>query len=173
MAEKDKAKKGSDDSASTKQKSGGMLKTVLMIGVPVIILQTGLAYFLISKFVKTPRSTVETQNQDDSTESLPDSFGKMHVIADVIINPAGTAGSRFLNATVALECGSSGVEAELLEKDVQIRDALISILVSKTIQELDGPDDKEKLRQEILDKCNSLLRKGKIRRVFFTNFVMQ
>ncbi|RMF57430.1 MAG: hypothetical protein D6743_18975, partial [Calditrichaeota bacterium] len=38
---------------------------------------------------------------------------------------------------------------------------------------MDGPEDRLKLKQEILDKCNEYLKKGKLKRVYFSNFIMQ
>lgn len=96
-----------------------------------------------------------------------------YFVKDMIVNPAATAGTRFLNVTLAFEYGREGLHVELQEQDFRIRDALIGILISKRIDEIDGADDKERLRREILQTVNRLLTKGKIRKVYFTNFVMQ
>ena len=172
MADKDKDKKKKDEEEKeSKPKSGGVMKTVLMIGLPLMLVQTGVAYFLISKLVKVPQAVEQTEEPKEEEEE--EGPTKLFVIEDVIINPAGTSGSRFLNSTIALEYVSPDLEQELTEKEVQIRDILINILASKTIPELDGPEDREALKQEILDNCNAFLKKGKIKRVYFSNFIMQ
>ncbi len=172
MADKKKQENQEQQEAEeSKSKSGGLLKTVLMIGLPLMIVQTGVAYFLVSKVVKVPQAVEEVKEEEPEPEEEGPS--KLYVIEDVIINPAGTSGSRFLNATVALEYADAELEQELTENEVQIRDILINILASKTIDELDGPEDRLKLKQEILDKCNEYLKKGKLKRVYFSNFIMQ
>lgn len=146
------------------------VKTILMIGIPLMLVQTALAYFLIAKFVVAPLAIAES---DDSTSQEEDTPGQLHIVEDIIVNPAGTAGTRFLNATVALEYRDTVVGEELSEKDVQLRDILIGIFVAKTLEELDGQNDKENLRKEIQEKVNAVLKSGKVSRVYFTNFVMQ
>lgn len=173
MADKkaEKEEKKTETPEEPKKKSGGTLKLILMIGLPIVLLQMGLAYFLISKAVHVPSAEAETkanEAEEDAGES-----GKLHVIEDVIVNPVSQSSIRFLNVTVALEFTESALEQEMAEKDVQLRDILISILAAKTIPELDGPEDKEALREEILTKCNAILKNGRIRKVYFSNFVMQ
>ena len=167
MADKEKE---NEKDESQEKKSGGVLKIVLMVGLPLMLVQTAVAYLLISKFVQVPKAATAEQVEKEEEEEGP---ARLYVIEDVIINPAETAGSRFLNATVALEYVAKELEQELVEKEVQLRDILINILASKTITELDGPDDRERLKQEILERCNSILKKGKIKRVYFSNFIMQ
>ncbi|MDQ7062638.1 MAG: flagellar basal body-associated FliL family protein [candidate division KSB1 bacterium] len=149
------------------------MKTVLMIGLPLMVVQTGVAYFLISKLVKVPQAVQQVEEPKEEEAEEEEGPTKLFVIEDVIINPAGTSGSRFLNSTIALEYTSPDLEQELTEKEVQIRDILINILASKSIPELDGPEDREALKQEIIEKCNAFLKNGTIKRVYFSNFIMQ
>ncbi|RMD92109.1 MAG: hypothetical protein D6814_17385 [Calditrichaeota bacterium] len=172
MAKKTKEDEAKEQNSKEKPKSGGLAKTLLMIGIPLMLIQTGLAYFVISRFVQPPPAASKTEAPEEKAEEEEGPV-KLYIIKDVIVNPAGTAGARFLNATIALEYSSPDLEQELTDKDVQIRDLLINILASKSIAELDGMDDKEALRQEILEKCNAFLKKGKIKKVYFSNFIMQ
>lgn len=115
-----------------------------------------------------------TDQDDTSGETLADDDRRYtYFVKDIIVNPAATAGTRFLNVTLAFEYGRKELYNQLQEQDFRIRDALIGILIAKRIDELDGADDKERLRGEILQAVNRLLSKGKIRRVYFTHFVMQ
>ncbi len=170
--EKDKKNKEEEEEKESKPKSGGVMKTVLMIGLPLMVVQTGVAYFLISKLVKVPQAAEQIE-EPEVKEEEEEGPAKLFVVEDVIINPAGTSGARFLNSTIALEYTAPELEQELTEKEVQIRDVLINVLASKTIPELDGPEDREALKQEILEKCNAILKNGKIKRVYFSNFIMQ
>ena len=96
-----------------------------------------------------------------------------YYVKDIIINPAATAGTRFLNLSLALEFGRESLGSELEKEDFRVRDSIINILIGKRIDEIDGVADKERLRLEIRDAVNSLLRSGRVRKVYFINFVLQ
>lgn len=167
----DESKKAEAAKAQEKAKSGGVMKTVLMVGIPLMLVQTGIAYVVISKFVAAPAAVAVAEVAEETNEG--DEQGMLYMVEDLIVNPAGTNGTRFLNTSIALEYYEKKLESELAEKNVMIRDVILSILLSKTLDELDGVANKDSLRSEILDKCNQKLRNGKLTRVYFTNFVMQ
>ncbi len=96
-----------------------------------------------------------------------------HYIKDIIVNPAATAGTRFLNVSFAFDYGREKLKDELEAEDFRLRDAIINLLVTKRIDEIDGADDKELLREQVLTVVNDLLKTGRIRKVYFTNFVIQ
>ena len=50
---------------------------------------------------------------------------------------------------------------------------VISLLGSKSFEEIRSMEGKDILREEILQRLNALLKTGKARRVFFTEFVVQ
>lgn len=225
---KDKSVSGLElDEANENRRAGGpgLMKIFLFVALPLMLLQAGLAYFLINRYLirptevavngttvdgsvaadaawqgrarlprnsTVPRSVVAdtssgyslltranhklvSGDEEDVFTGDERDNGKRYsyFVKDIIVNPAATAGTRFLNVTLVFEYSKSDLQAELQEQDFRIRDALIGIFISKRIDEVDGPDDKERLRQEILFAVNRLLTKGKVKKVYFTNFVMQ
>jgi len=54
-----------------------------------------------------------------------------------------------------------------------VRDALISILGSKTIEQLSDAKEKEITRYQIKKRVEHLLKTKKLEAVYFTNFVLQ
>lgn len=173
MAKKKNEEAAPEENQEQEKKQGSnTMKMILMIGVPIMLVQAGLAWFLISSFAQPTKAVSEEQTTAES-ESDPGEPGILFEFKDVIINPAGTGGSRFLNATIVLEFTDSELEAEITEKSVQVRDALVNILVSKTILELDGSQGRENVKQEIKEVCNTILKKGKIRSVYLPSFIFQ
>jgi flagellar FliL protein len=61
----------------------------------------------------------------------------------------------------------------MMQRRSQVRDILISVLSSKTSKELKSPEGKEALKQELKERVNSVLAKGQIARVYFTEFAIQ
>lgn len=115
--------------------------------------------------------TAHSKLLDDTEEEKNHSF--THYLKDIIVNPAATAGTRFLNVSFAFDYGREKLKDELEGEDFRIRDAIINLLVTKRIDEIDGADDKELLRQQTLTVVNDMLKIGRIRKVYFTNFVIQ
>ena len=61
----------------------------------------------------------------------------LHVIDNLVVNPARSAGTRFLLTSVAIEISPD--DAVLLQaRDAELRHALIMVLGTKTVEELSG-----------------------------------
>ncbi len=149
------------------------IKKIVMIGVPIILVQVALLYFLFVKFIAPGMSTQSHAKEEVSEESAVPEQSQVLVIKDIIVNPAGTNGTRFLLTTVGLEIPTAELKVELEAKEVQTRDILNTILTSKGLDELTAPQFKEQLRKEILEKLNSTLTKGKIKNIYFSKFIIQ
>jgi len=94
-------------------------------------------------------------------------------IADLVVNPAETDGTRYVCATVSLESSSPAVAEEIKQRESQIRDALIKILGKRTVTELSSLTARERIREEIQYSVNGLLSSGEVEGVYFSNFVLQ
>jgi len=156
----------------------GFFNKRVLLWLGVILIQCGLAYFIISRMIPHPEVKTSEKpqiniNKEKKEKKDRGEVGKFYVIEDVIVNPAGTLGQRFVNITLGLECEETALLKELGQRDVQIRDAIIGILVTKRIDQLDDLEDKEQLKKEILEKLNSIVTKGKIKNVYFSNFILQ
>ncbi|MCX7984343.1 MAG: flagellar basal body-associated FliL family protein [Bacteroidetes bacterium] len=149
------------------------VKTALMVGIPLFIVQVVVVYFLVAKFfgadVQPPNSqqrTVEQQHTGGET-------GKIFVVKDMIVNPAGTNGSRYLLVTVGLEASSSKVYDELQQKEVQVCDVLNALFASKTLWELIDVTKRETLRKEVAKRTSALLTNGTVTNVYFSKYIIQ
>jgi flagellar FliL protein len=149
------------------------IKKILTIGVPIILVQVVLLYFLFAKFIAPGMSSQTNAKEESHGEASVPEQTQVMVIKDIIVNPAGTNGTRFLLTTVGLEIPSPELKLELEGKEVQTRDILNTILTSKGLEELTTPQFKELLRKEILEKLNSTLTKGKIKNIYFSKFIIQ
>lgn len=150
------------------------MKKVLIFGVPIFLIQVIVIYFLVTKFIFPSN---ETQAAEKTTEETPEKIEEpvrhVYVVGDLIVNPAGTNGTRFLLMTVGVEVDSLQTKVELEKKDIQVRDALISILASKGLDQLGRVDQREVLRSEIAQKLGEILLTGKPKNVYFGKFIIQ
>jgi flagellar FliL protein len=97
----------------------------------------------------------------------------LYEIEQVIVNPASTVGSRFLSCSVAFEMGSHEDVRAFESKEVKIRDALITILSARTVDELADARLREPLRRQILSRVNKLTEPVAAKAVYFKDFVLQ
>jgi len=100
-------------------------------------------------------------------------FGEIYIIEDLVVNPAGSGGMRYLCVSVGLESLSPSVIEEMTLRDTQIKDCLIGIFSSKSIEELADIDARESVRGEIKDRIEQVLPGQGPDAVYFVNFVLQ
>ena len=93
-----------------------------------------------------------------------------------LVNLADPQAVRFLKVTFQL--GMTGDSEEFSKNPVAIaaaRDAIISLLSAKTSEQILTVEGKNKLREEVRDRVNSLLNaaKTRVRNVYIVEFVVQ
>ena len=82
-------------------------------------------------------------------------------------------GPRYLKIEIQFEVESDAVIAEIDSRISQIRDELLILLSSKRQTDVETTDGKRILKDEIFTRVNKVLVTGRIKRVFFTEFVVQ
>ncbi len=91
----------------------------------------------------------------------------------VLVNVAGTAGTRYLVAKIALVGKKPELKAKVEENDPQLRDAAASILAIKTISDLEKPGMRNIIRAELIAAFNDILGKEAINDIYLTEFAVQ
>lgn len=105
--------------------------------------------------------------------SQEQSIGPIYSLATFIVNLADKGGNRYLRVTMDLELGNPELETELTKRLPQVRDSILMILPSKRFDDISSAEGKTALRDELLEKINSLLTQGKITNIYFKEFVVQ
>lgn len=184
------------DGEAEQPKGSPMKKYGIMLGI-VIVMAVG-GYFVTLKFVK-PMMGGETAQMADGEHGSADTDGahakaskkkkkkkssghgedgagdEAHIfeVTDVIVNPAGTGGTRFLSASVGFEVEDKETMDLFEARQAQIKDALITILGSKNIEQLTDMKQKEIARLQIKKRVAQLLDTEELMAVYFTDFVIQ
>lgn len=93
---------------------------------------------------------------------------------EIIVNLTSEAGfEHYLKIQVTLEVDGEKAQADVTKRVPQIRDMVISILSSKTKEKISEKEGKDSVRSEIINSINRSLTIGKVRQVFFEDFVIQ
>ena len=91
----------------------------------------------------------------------------------VLVNIAGTMGTRYLLANVTL-VGTQPTLRELVDKnDAELRDVAAGVLASKTIADLEKPGARNLIRTELISVFNTVLGEGAVTELFLTEFAIQ
>ena len=93
-------------------------------------------------------------------------------LQNVIVNPAGSQGQRFIVATVAFEVASEQIRNVLHESETQIRDAVTGVLEKKTVDELLAVGARDSLRSAFAEVVKPYLKGAKVQ-VFIPQFLVQ
>jgi len=163
--------------ATVAKPAGKSSKKILMIFAVVAVQLVG-AYFLVGFLLRHGNQDADdaapTSQQQAAAKRVADpSFEQVYVVKDLIVNPAGTNGLRFLLTTVGLEVTSEETVKELEKRDVQIHDSIIEILSSKTLPELDESSSRDSLKAAIKIQINKALVTGSVVNVYFSKFIIQ
>lgn len=166
----------SQEQAAPAAQKGVPFTKLLLIGIPLFLVQLILVYFVMVKSVggaSTPSTTTDTGHTATGQEGDGEPAQKVMMVKDLIVNPAGTNGTRFLLTTIGFEV-SSGEGLKVLEsKDLQVRDVLNTILTSKGLDDLVDVSRREDLRAEISRQVSPLLTTGELKHVYFSKFIVQ
>ena len=92
---------------------------------------------------------------------------------DLIVNLADPSGRRFIRVNLTLVTDAEETQGEILKRKPQIRDAVIKIFRTKTVDKIREEEGIFQIRSEIITAINEMLPFGKVTDVFFTEFVYQ
>lgn len=90
-----------------------------------------------------------------------------------IVNLMDNSGTRYLKLTINLEFTDNYGPGEVTSQAARIRDSLIILLSSKSYADIGTVEGKYQMRDEIVARVNEMLKKSKVKTVFFTDFVIQ
>ena len=92
----------------------------------------------------------------------------------LLVNIAGTMGSRYLLVSVTL-VGSGGEQfkTKITENDAALRDMAMTALANKTLADLEKPGARNLIRTELINGFNNVLGDNSVQEIFITEFGIQ
>lgn len=137
-----------------------MKKIVLIIGIIAIVLVVGgmLALrFIIGSDTKKQEKPVLVPISKEILTNLSNEGNMFH----------------YIKVSVSLEVANNN-SAKIIETEMpRIRDEIISVFNGTKISELSNPSGIERVKMRILERINSLLNAELVRKVLFTDMVVQ
>lgn len=163
------AEKNKDEQSGGKKALGKM--GLLIAAAVVLVAGVGFgAYWLGSGKAPGPSAGAGVA---EASRAATEAIGPMIDIAPFIVNILDNDGTRYLKAALTLEVETAAGQQEVMERMPQLRDAILLVASNKTFDELRDLQGKLQLRAELLARINEIMRRERVKRIYFTEFVVQ
>ncbi len=164
----------SDEAAPEVEEKEKKGKGVLIAVVAVfVVLQAVVTFFIVQKTVFSKNTEGAEASQEEILEEAADEPGLTFPLENLIVNPAGCNGLRFVKISMILETYEEDVIAELEVRTYRINDILIRLLSSKSIEDLDSGWKRDSLKTEMIEAVNGQVGEGGVSNIYFTDFIIQ
>ncbi len=161
-----------EDEGKSSNKSG---KTFLVTAIAILVAALGLggvsAYFLFPQAYAVMGGSAGENPEEIVPEEIV--YGEFMELSGLIVNPAGTGGSRHLMVNVGLEGADEEVLALVSLKEIVVRDKILSKLAKLTMSELSNFSLRDSIKADILKDVNTLMGETPLSRLYFTAYVLQ
>jgi flagellar protein FliL len=116
-----------------------------------------------------------TGEQAEKEEEKPpkNEVGPVTPLEPFIVNLNEPDASRYLKATFELEVANAEVVGELDKLRRPVRDEVLRYLSSLSVADTQGEAGKAKIQHEVVARIDKQLGGGKVRRLFFVEFMVQ
>lgn len=167
----DEQEQAVDEQSPAPRARGGLL-VLAAAGLVGIGLGGSLGGLFVGPMVGA-RMAAATADEDSDEGNEEEFTGRMHLIDNLVVNPAQSNGTRFLLLTVAADLGEFNDPEILGDRDFAMRDAILQLLGSKTVAELSDISRRPQLIGEIREALDGVLGPSSVRRLFIPQFVIQ
>ncbi|HEY4219231.1 MAG TPA: flagellar basal body-associated FliL family protein [Gemmatimonadaceae bacterium] len=153
--------------ADTPQKGG---RSVLILAVAGLAAGAAAGLFGIGPVLAQKRAAMPAP--PPKVVEVP-STAVNHPIENLVLNPAGSNGTRFLMVTATFEVKDAAADALMKDHEAEVRDHLLAMLGKKTVDQLTDITQRDGIKTEAMDAVAPLFPKGTVLKVFFPQFVIQ
>ena len=179
--QEDSAVQKKDDGASKNAGSGVNPKIFAVALIINILALVAVAFFIYKKNAERASEPTLSDIKRESDKAAEHS-GAGHPAApeetnyikeSFTVNLADADTQHFALVDLAIEVANTFVKDEIERSRPKIRDFIVVLLSSKTLDEVSTTDGREFLREEIRNKVNGHLTKGEVKSVLFEKFIIQ
>jgi len=152
-----------------------LLKWIIITLVVVIVMVAGglLSWNLLLK--QDSKNTEGDQQIADSSSKNQNNVKILYPLESFIVNLLDKTGlgKRYLKITIELEVDNEASKNIIESNKTQLKDTILILLSGLSFEEISSIEGKLDLKQAILSRTNQVLGSNTIRRIYFTEFVVQ
>ncbi len=167
-----------DQGAELKAEPSGSKKMLFIIGgaVLAVVIVVVVAVLLLSgkggKAAKTEPAEAEKGEKKGEGGTKAVAAG-VYPMEPFIVNIYDGQELRYLKVKIEFETAGPTAKEELDLRQAPLRDAILVLLTTKTLQDIQDLQGKNQLREEILAAVTKIVAAGRVSKVYFTDFVVQ
>lgn len=98
---------------------------------------------------------------------------KMVTLDNIIVNPAGSQGNRFLMTSVAFGVADEKLQKKLDDGKVELRDKVTGVLEGMTMAQLTAPGARDSIKAHVADVVGEMIGPKAEVKIFLPQFVIQ
>lgn len=147
-------------------KVGGS-RNLIMLAFAGVIAGSGVGLFGVGPLLAKRKSAPPPTKVEEVKSAV------VHALENLVLNPAGSNGTRFLMVTAAFELKDAGTEQLMKDHEAEVRDRILALLGKKTVDELTDPSQRDAIKKEVLATVSPVFPKNTVLKVFFPQFVVQ
>ena len=160
-----------ENKAATEEKPKSGKKWVVVSAATVVVAAACILFFAFPNFVRFGKTSA---NRDQKNVKVVEQVKAVLSLDPFVVNLVDANDVKFLKATFQLGLAEEPKEdAKNAVVIAAIRDSIISLLSSATAEEILTTQGKDKLREEIRVRINSISPKLRVLEVYIVDFVVQ
>lgn len=156
---------------------GTMKKLWIIIAAQVLVIAAvlifGLPYFMEARVASETGEVVEQQQEEESPPSTRKDVKATLSLDPFLVNLADKEEVRFVKTSFQLGLAEKPDEKKIEMTTPAMRDSIITLLSSKTAEQILTPQGKEKLREQIQTRVNAISPEINVVEVYIVDFVVQ
>ncbi|MBN2241195.1 MAG: flagellar basal body-associated FliL family protein [Acidobacteria bacterium] len=156
---------------------GTMKKLWIIIAILVVLtavgLTLGLSHFKGVHLAVTDPESAGGLEAEQTASGKPKPVTATLALDSFLVNLADEDSARFVKASFRLGLAEEPDEKKIEVTVPAIRDSIITLLSSKTAEQIRTPQGKDKLREQIRTRVNSILTEVEVVEVYIVDFVVQ
>jgi flagellar FliL protein len=176
----DEPKKEEVKTEPPKKGKSKLLMIILAGAIAVSGIGGGVWYFLSSKSAdsKSSENNKEQAKSESKSESKKeggkrDANNPIFGLDPFVVNLINPQQVQYLKVTIKLQLKSEETVKEITDHLPQVRDTILILLSSKDYASIKTVEGKMELRDEIIERVNTVLKGEKAKAAYFTDFVVQ
>ncbi|UKL13471.1 flagellar basal body-associated FliL family protein [Dissulfurimicrobium hydrothermale] len=171
MAEQEEKVNATETDTPKKKKN---MLLIAIIGLIVVIVLAGLGSYLF--LFKKPSNEALEREINGEHETKGADKGKVGIMVDLepfVVNLDDPKARHFLKIAITLEVPDEKAKEEITKLMPKIKNEIIMILSSKSLDDVIPVEGKIKLRDELMVRLTNILGQGRLNNVYFSQFVVQ
>jgi len=183
----DDGEDGKDAAAATPAPKSSKKIIFIVVGVVVLLIAIGVPVAFLTMKSPPPGNeqldadaatedgeeeslTAEGEDDEEALEEGEEAIGAIFPLDTFVVN---LSGNRYIRVQIQLEFVERDIPRRFYTRLVPVRDGIIALLATRSPEDLSSQKGRDNLKNDVKQMVNEVLRREEIKRVYFTQFVIQ